>query len=66
MKPGEHWSGKRGLIPEQLDADALRAQAADIYLCGPPPMVDAMRDWLRQHGCEHLTLYLEKFADSGG
>ncbi|KMN30882.1 anthranilate dioxygenase reductase [Chromobacterium sp. LK1] len=66
MKPGEDWSGKRGLIPEQLDADALRAQAADIYLCGPPPMVDAMRDWLRQHGCEHLTLYLEKFADSGG
>ncbi|MDQ4192309.1 anthranilate dioxygenase reductase, partial [Pseudomonas aeruginosa] len=35
------------------------------YLCGPPPMVEAVRQWLREHSLEHLRLYLEKFTESG-
>ncbi|MGV8221167.1 anthranilate 1,2-dioxygenase electron transfer component AntC, partial [Pseudomonas aeruginosa] len=36
-----------------------------LYLCGPPPMVEAVRQWLRGRSLEHLRLYLEKFTESG-
>ncbi|VFT08354.1 anthranilate dioxygenase reductase [Pseudomonas aeruginosa] len=44
---------------------ALRDEAFDLYLCGPPPMVEAVRQWLRERSLEHLRLYLEKFTESG-
>ncbi|MCS6534849.1 anthranilate 1,2-dioxygenase electron transfer component AntC, partial [Pseudomonas aeruginosa] len=42
-----------------------RDEAFDLYLCGPPPMVEAVRQWLRGRSLEHLRLYLEKFTESG-
>ena len=50
-----------GLIrPEHLNDGEL-----DVYLCGPPPMVDAVRDWLRDQGVVPMSFYYEKFAGTG-
>ncbi|HHX4743363.1 TPA: FAD-binding oxidoreductase, partial [Pseudomonas aeruginosa] len=59
------WDGRRGYLHEHFDAARLRDEAFDLYLCGPPPMVEAVRQWLREHSLEHLRLYLEKFTESG-
>lgn len=65
-EPGEaDWSGARGYVPEHLDADALREQPCDLYVCGPPPMVDAVKGWLESNALGQSRLYLEKFLDSG-
>ena len=38
----------------------------DLYLCGPPPMVDAVRSWLDGVGVKPSNFYFEKFSASSG
>ncbi|SMF54721.1 anthranilate 1,2-dioxygenase electron transfer component AntC [Pseudogulbenkiania subflava] len=64
MNPSPEWAGKTGLIPEHLDRRFLEANPFDMYLCGPPPMVEAIRQWLDAQGLEDTRLYYEKFGDS--
>lgn len=45
--------------PENLHADV------DVYLCGPPPMVEAVREHMRSAGIEPANFYYEKFAPAG-
>ena len=63
-EPGGDWPGKAGYIAEHLDVAALRDQPFDLYLCGPPPMVESIKTWRSDHGLEHSRLYLEKFTES--
>jgi benzoate/toluate 1,2-dioxygenase reductase component len=37
----------------------------DVYLCGPPAMVDAVRQWLESQGIAPLNFYFEKFSGTG-
>ena len=47
------------------DRRFLTDQACDLYLCGPPPMVEAVKTWLDQQGLgEETRLYSEKFLQS--
>ncbi|WP_250520668.1 MULTISPECIES: anthranilate 1,2-dioxygenase electron transfer component AntC [unclassified Caballeronia] len=65
MNPAQEWQGKIGLIPEHFDRAFLEANPFDMYVCGPPPMVDVIKTWLaseRVH--DHHRLCYEKFADS--
>jgi benzoate/toluate 1,2-dioxygenase reductase subunit len=34
----------------------------DVYLCGPVPMVDAVRGWLDATGVKPNAFYFEKFS----
>lgn len=73
--PGFTWSAcvasadsdypRKGYVTEHIAAQHLHEGDVDIYLCGPPPMVEAVRQRLREHSLEHLRLYLEKFTESG-
>lgn len=58
------WPGKRGYIAEHLDLAQLRDSAFDLYLCGPPPMVESIKTWRHAQGLEQSRLYLEKFIES--
>ncbi|EPM47492.1 anthranilate 1,2-dioxygenase electron transfer component AntC [Pseudomonas syringae] len=58
------WSGRRGYIVDHLNAAALAEVPTDIYVCGPPPMVESIKDWLHGHSLDASRLYFEKFADS--
>jgi len=62
--PNPDWPGKTGYIAEHLELAELRDQPFDLYLCGPPPMVESIKDWRQQQGLDQSRLYLEKFTES--
>ncbi|MFX1671025.1 anthranilate 1,2-dioxygenase electron transfer component AntC [Paraburkholderia sp. A2WS-5] len=66
MNPSEAWQGKTGLIPEHFDRATLEASLFDMYLCGPPQMVEAIKTWLASERLDGHRLYYEKFGDSNG
>ncbi|MCY1298215.1 Anthranilate 1,2-dioxygenase electron transfer component [compost metagenome] len=51
-------------MPEHFDAATLREAPFDMYLCGPPPMVDSVKTWLADNGIDNGHLYFEKFTES--
>lgn len=63
-RPSATWTGKCGWIPEHFDTPTLAAQPFDLYVCGPPPMVEAVKDWISAQGIAGAQLYYEKFIDS--
>ena len=60
----ETWSGKTGFIHEHLNKDQLAEQAFDMYLCGPPPMIEAVKTWLDTAALSNFKIYSEKFLSS--
>ena len=34
----------------------------DMYVCGPPPMVQALNDWLAAAPCHPAGFHLERFT----
>jgi ferredoxin-NADP reductase len=33
----------------------------EVYMCGPPPLIDAVGDWLRRHGVPPHHIHHERF-----
>ncbi len=64
-EPDGSWTGPAGLVTDLLDGEALTHGRMDTYLCGPAPMVDAVRDGLAARGHHDFELYFEKFLPSG-
>lgn len=62
----EHWTGKTGYIQEHLNKDQLAEQAFDMYMCGPPPMIEAVKSWLDDQSLQNYRIYSEKFLHSNG
>ncbi|WP_409284507.1 anthranilate 1,2-dioxygenase electron transfer component AntC [Pseudomonas protegens] len=62
--PDPDWSGKRGYITEHFDSSELRDIDTDLYVCGPPPMVDSIRIWLQEQQLNRVQLYYERFTES--
>lgn len=55
----------KGYVTQHIAPEHLNAGDADVYLCGPPPMVDAVRSFLSEQGLTPRNFYYEKFAGSG-
>ncbi len=62
--PPPDWPGKRGYLTENFDLAELRDQSADMYVCGPPPMVESIKQWLLDQALDDVQLYYEKFTES--
>ncbi|MDR3419253.1 MAG: 2Fe-2S iron-sulfur cluster binding domain-containing protein [Nevskia sp.] len=58
---GSGWSGMRGLVTEGVTA--ANAREAEGYLCGPPPMIDAVIARMSAFGADPGRIYFDKFAD---
>lgn len=58
------WQGKTGFIQEHLCKDQLSEQPFDMYLCGPPPMIEAVKSWIEDQGLTDYRMYSEKFLQS--
>ncbi|MDN5401966.1 MAG: anthranilate 1,2-dioxygenase electron transfer component AntC, partial [Pseudomonas sp.] len=58
------WTGKRGYLTEHFDLAELRDRSADMYVCGPPPMVESIQQWLADQTLDGVQLYYEKFTQS--
>jgi benzoate/toluate 1,2-dioxygenase reductase subunit len=54
-----------GYVTRYIEPQDLNGGDVDIYLCGPPPMVDAVRDWLADQGVVPANFYFEKFSSTG-
>ncbi|MBD21936.1 MAG: NADH oxidase [Rhodospirillaceae bacterium] len=63
VKGNSNWSGKVGHITNFL-RDELIQEEADIYLCGPPPMIEASERWLVEKGIDKKFVHSEKFVPS--
>lgn len=55
---------QRGFVTEHLDDAMLNNGDVDIYLCGPPPMVNAVATALRERGISPAGFWYEKFIAS--
>jgi methane monooxygenase component C len=65
-KPGSDWSGRKGSPIDALRDDlAAVGSRPDIYLCGPPGMIDAACEVVRSHGIPGEQVFFEKFLPSG-
>ena len=55
----------KGYVTRYMTPALLNNGLVDIYLCGPPPMVDAVRKFLADEGITPASFYYEKFSGSG-
>lgn len=54
----------KGYVTHHLTDAHLNAGDCDVYLCGPPPMVEAVRVFLSKKGVSPAHFHYEKFAAS--
>ncbi len=56
---------RKGYVTAHVEPAWLNGGDVDVYLCGPPPMVDAVRSWLAAQGVTPASFHYEKFSPSG-
>ena len=55
----------KGYVTRYVEPGHLNGGEVDVYLCGPPAMVDAVRGYLSEQGVAPANFYYEKFSPSG-
>ena len=55
---------RKGYVTQHITPAHLNDGEVDIYLCGPPPMVEAVGQYIREQGITPANFYYEKFAAS--
>jgi benzoate/toluate 1,2-dioxygenase reductase subunit len=64
VEGGGGWSGRTGFVTDLLRPELLHDGHVDVYLCGPPPMIDAAEKWLAGQGVDPHRVHAEKFLPS--
>lgn len=54
----------KGYVTQHIEPAQLNEGDVDIYLCGPPPMVEAVSQNLRERAIQPASFHYEKFAAS--
>ncbi len=55
------WTGARGWVTDAVVAAYPELSEYDIYLCGPPPMVEMGRRLFPQHGADEQRIFFDSF-----
>ncbi|MCB1811169.1 MAG: ring-hydroxylating dioxygenase ferredoxin reductase family protein [Candidatus Competibacteraceae bacterium] len=55
---------KIGYVTNHLSPEHLHGGEVDVYLCGPPPMVEGVRQWMAGIGVEPRNFLFEKFTST--
>lgn len=53
---------RQGYVTAHMPAEVLHAGNVDVYLCGPPPMVEAVQKHFKAQGLEPASFHYEKFT----
>lgn len=53
-----------GYVTDHLTAGQLHAGEVDVYVCGPPPMVEGVRKWMTSVGVTPKNFLFEKFSSA--
>ena len=54
----------KGVVTDYLKQSHFHDGRADLYLCGPPPMVTAVEQYIRDQGMTPASMHFEKFLPS--
>lgn len=52
----------KGYVTGYITDEHLADGDVDVYLCGPPPMVNAVEGWFNEQGIAPANFYFERFA----
>lgn len=55
---------KQGYVTSHLSAKDLHDGNVDVYVCGPPPMVEGVRKWMAGVGVTPNNFLFEKFSST--
>ncbi|MEX2454551.1 MAG: 2Fe-2S iron-sulfur cluster binding domain-containing protein [Rhodospirillaceae bacterium] len=64
VSPADGWDGATGHVTSLLRPELLSGGDCEVYLCGPPPMIDAAEKWLSENGVDASLVHAEKFVPS--
>ena len=53
-----------GYVTDHLAAEHLNDGEVDVYVCGPPPMVEGVRKWMSSAGVTPRSFHYEKFSSA--
>ncbi|MER6978456.1 FAD-binding oxidoreductase [Streptomyces carpinensis] len=56
------WTGATGLVTDVLARQEENLSDCDLYLCGPPPMIDAALPLLQDRGVPDSQVFFDKFT----
>ena len=56
---------RKGYVTHHIEPAHLNGGDVDVYLCGPPPMVEAVRAHFAGAGVTPASFHFEKFSPSG-
>lgn len=60
-----NWRGERGFVHEVVDrylSQRIQGSYADIYACGPGPMIDALTPVLEAHAIDATRIFIDRFT----
>ena len=57
----KNWSGKTGYVHNAVLEDYADLSDHDVYVCGPPPMIDAVRQTFSEHHLRKESLFSDSF-----
>ncbi len=60
-EPGDEWEGRRGFVHEALIEAYPDLGDYEVYMSGPPPMIQAARRAFKEHGLPDEHLYYDSF-----
>lgn len=61
LEEGETWDGETGFIHLAVDKHLQEGVKRQAFLCGPPPMIDAVMEVLRDKGLRERDIFYDKF-----
>jgi benzoate/toluate 1,2-dioxygenase reductase subunit len=53
---------RKGWVTQHMPSEVLHGGNVDVYLCGPPPMVDAVHTYFDESGVPPNSFHYEKFT----
>lgn len=59
--PDEEWKGETGFIHQVLQSNMTEGEISEAYLCGPPIMIDAVMDVLKEGHFSKDRIWFDKF-----
>lgn len=57
------WQGLRGFVTEHITSLGGRLPDHHVYMCGPPPMLDAAIAVCEENGIDSSNIHFDKFLD---
>jgi benzoate/toluate 1,2-dioxygenase reductase subunit len=61
---GNSGHARCGYVTDHLEPNDLRDGDVDVYVCGPPPMVEGVRKWMAKVGVKPKNFLFEKFSSA--